>query len=169
MNFAITNQSLRGLAAAIGAGVLTLGLSSAVFAHETDDGYRDAGHRSAGARTVYYSQGQHNYRGGRHGRRGYAHGSPRQVIVLHRYDPPVEVVEVYEQPTRVVTRIEEQRTAGYPYSGNNNQINAGSLIGAALGGLVGAQVGGGNGKLAATAAGTVGGFLLGNHATQRAR
>ena len=37
----------------------------------------------------------------------------------------------------------------------------GALIGAAIGGLVGAQVGSGEGRLAATAAGVVGGFLLG--------
>ena len=43
----------------------------------------------------------------------------------------------------------------------------GALIGAAIGGLVGAQVGSGEGRLAATAAGVVGGLLLGQHVDER--
>jgi uncharacterized protein YcfJ len=89
----------------------------------------------------------------------YHHYEPRPVVtrevVVERYvaDPPV-----------VVERAPAYRSGGFTPS-----LNPGSLMGAALGGLIGSQVGGGRGKLAATAAGTLGGFLLGDHATSRYR
>ena len=49
-------------------------------------------------------------------------------------------------------------SAGYGHP----RVNGASLIGAAVGGLLGAQIGGGSGQLAATAAGTLGGFLIGD-------
>lgn len=49
------------------------------------------------------------------------------------------------------------------YQGNEflNSDMIGPLVGAAIGGLIGAQIGGGRGKLAATAAGTLIGYVLG--------
>jgi uncharacterized protein YcfJ len=175
MNVTTTNHSLHRLGTAIATAVLALGLSSAAFAHHTDHGHRDSAYRNGHSRPIvhnhYYQGPRQSYRRRHqeHRRHGHRRHSQRQVIVQHRYYPPVEVVEVYEQPRPVVTRTVERRTSGSATSRNNNQLNAGSLIGAAVGGLLGSQVGGGKGKLAATAAGAVGGFLLGNHATQRVR
>ena len=174
MNVTTTNHSLRRLGAAIGAAILALGLSSVAVAHNTDHGHRNNdnhsdyrhGHSRPVVNNHYYQRSSRNHHRRHH---GHHRNSQRQVIVQRRYYAPVEVVEVYEQPRHVVTRTVERRTSSYPSSRNNNQINAGSLIGAAVGGLLGSQVGGGRGKLAATAAGAVGGFLLGDHATQRVR
>jgi uncharacterized protein YcfJ len=182
MNFTTTNHSLCRLGAAISVGVLALGLSGAVVAHGTDADHRidhnrnhgDSDSRGGHARPIinnhYYNEGRgHHRHHSRHGHRRHGRNQHRRMHVHQRYDAPVEVVEVYQQPRRVVTRQLESRSGSSLYSSGANQINAGSLIGAAVGGLLGSQVGGGKGKLAATAAGTVGGFLLGNHVTHRVR
>lgn len=176
MTFTTTKHPMRRLTAAISAGVLALGLSGAVFAHGS--GHGDRGYRSDSGSVVinhnYYDEGRghgrRHHRRHRHGhgkghyrkhhRRGHGHSRRKVVHVYNHYDAPVEVV--HER-----TRVVERRAPEYHYdrgpSRRHNQINAGSLVGAAIGGLLGAQVGKGSGQLAATAAGTVGGFLLGDH------
>lgn len=57
---------------------------------------------------------------------------------------------------RSVTAISQQGTS----------TGTGAVIGAVVGGVAGNQVGGGNGKKVATAAGVIGGALLGNNIEQ---
>ncbi len=49
----------------------------------------------------------------------------------------------------------------------NGGIGVGAVVGGVVGGLLGNQVGGGNGKTVATAAGVVGGAVVGNQIEQR--
>ena len=189
MTFMTSNHSWRCLTAALSAAVLALGLSGTASAHGADsghgrgdgyDGYRSE--RTAVVEHHYYNESPRKYRkkGRGHGR-GYSrrpgrrHGhNPRKVVYVHEhYEPVVEVVQVreyYEPRSRVVERPVVRNSYGYERSDSNSgggpRINAGSLMGAAIGGLIGAQIGGGSGKLAATAAGSVGGLLLGDHATR---
>ena len=93
------------------------------------------------------------------------------MVYVYQHEPYVVTREVVvERPVvverRVVVEPQPQPYGGHSgyYDGSASRLNAGSLIGAAIGGLLGSQVGGGSGKLAATAAGTVGGFLIGGHA-----
>ena len=46
-------------------------------------------------------------------------------------------------------------------------MGAGAVLGGVVGGLIGSQVGGGRGKTAATAAGAIGGVLVGNEIEHR--
>jgi len=57
---------------------------------------------------------------------------------------------------RSVTAVTQQGTS----------TGTGAVIGAVVGGVAGNQVGGGNGKKVATAAGVIGGALLGNNIEQ---
>ncbi len=70
---------------------------------------------------------------------------PAPRIVQHRPRP-------YVQP----------RQSAPVVAGRNCTLNAGTLLGAAIGGLAGSQVGGGSGKLAATAGGTLLGAIIGS-------
>jgi len=185
MTFMITNHSLRRLTLVLSAGILALGLSGgasargAGFGHgaNTDRAYDSVTvvhHRYRGHPRRHYRYKRHGNKHRGHGRRHYrnryrGHGRrhhPRRVVyVRNYYPPPVEVVHVYEQPTPVVQRFVTPRTYEPAPVAVDSRINAGSLMGAALGGLIGSQIGNGRGQLAATAAGTVGGFLLGDHVT----
>ena len=49
-----------------------------------------------------------------------------------------------------------------PIASNNSGIGIGTVIGGVVGGVLGNQVGGGNGKSVATAAGAVGGAMVGH-------
>lgn len=53
-----------------------------------------------------------------------------------------------------------------PVSQQGTSTGTGAVIGAVVGGVAGNQVGGGNGKKVATAAGVIGGALLGNNIEQ---
>jgi outer membrane lipoprotein SlyB len=53
-----------------------------------------------------------------------------------------------------------------PVTQQGNTTGTGAVIGAVVGGVAGNQVGGGNGKKVATAAGVIGGALLGNNIEQ---
>ena len=185
MTFMNSNHSLRRLTFTLSAGVLALGLSGVASArgagsehgantYRTHDTIAVIHHRYDGHPRRHYRNKRHGnkYRG--HGRRHYrnkyrGHGRrhhPRRVVSVHNYYPsPVEVVHVYEQPAPVVRRFVTPNTYQSAPVAGNPQVNAGSLMGAALGGLIGSQIGNGRGQLAATAAGTVGGFLLGDHVT----
>ena len=177
MTLSTTNHSLRHLTVAITAGVLALGLSGAASAHGADSDHRGGGYRSERAAAEvhhhYYNESRRTHRNKHHHKhyrkhRGHrrGHHSPKEVHIHNYYEAPVEVVQVYEPPRRVMHHSFPQDAYGYERSRGSAQLNAGSLMGAAIGGLIGSQIGGGKGKLAATAAGSVGGFLLGDHATQ---
>ncbi|MFT5449667.1 MAG: hypothetical protein ACI9DC_004864 [Gammaproteobacteria bacterium] len=188
MTFKSLTPSVRSLGAGVVLATLMLGLSGAASAHGT--GSRHHGHGQYADRTTvvvvhdehraprrahrYKSRGhrQGHRQGHRHGRR-YGHGRgrghyPREVVYAYEHPEPVrEVVHVYEERTPiVVTRAVEHNSRR---SSGHGTLNAGSLVGAAIGGLIGSKIGGGSGKLAATAAGTVGGFLLGGHTMNRYR
>lgn len=51
----------------------------------------------------------------------------------------------------------------------NSGPGVGAVLGGVVGGLLGNQVGGGNGKIAATAAGAIGGAVVGNQVEQNNR
>ena len=156
-----------GLAAAVAVGLLTLGASG--IASAGDDRYR--GYRSDHRTHVIHHYDDRRYHPGRgHHKR---HGRGKQVVHVYHHQPRVierhVVVErpvyerhvVLEQP-----RYYEAPPSSYRTYGGGSQLNAGALMGAAIGGLLGSQVGGGKGQLAATAAGTIGGFLIGDHTTR---
>lgn len=52
-------------------------------------------------------------------------------------------------------------------AGNGSGMGAGAVLGGVVGGLLGNQVGGGRGRAVATAAGAIGGVLVGNEMEQR--
>ena len=161
MNSTRDNPSLlRRLGMAAVAGALALGASGAAMAHGGGPKHRDV---------------VHHYHNG-HGKGCRGHGRHEKVVHVYHYGQPrpartvvYERPVVYQQPV-VVERYPQPEVA-YPaaepgYTRVTPTLNAGSLMGAALGGLIGSQIGGGTGKLAATAAGTVGGFVLGDHVTR---
>lgn len=173
MTITTDNPVLRRLIAALGAGVLALGLSATVSAHGARAGHGAntwvTRHARVAAHHRHYKAPRRGYRykrrghGRRHGRPHY----PREVVYVQNvYSPAVAVVPVYEQPVRVIERSVPQPDYSVVPVAAAPQINAGSLMGAALGGFIGSQIGDGSGQLAATAAGAVGGFVLGDHATR---
>jgi len=65
----------------------------------------------------------------------------------------------------IVKNVPSGQTCNQPRDSRGQQqsnLNAGTVIGALVGGLVLNQVGGGNGKTAATAVGAAGGAVIGN-------
>jgi hypothetical protein len=171
-----SNLTKRGMAprfaAAVAVGLLTLGASGIASADDDDRyrGYRNGGDRHVKVIHHYDNRGYHPGRG--HYKR------PKQVVHVYHYQPRViERHVVVERPVYERHVVVEQPRQYYgpapqyygpaPRSyGGGSQLNAGALRGAAIGGLLGSQVGGGSGQLAATAAGTIGGFLLGDHTTR---
>ena len=174
----------RRLGLAVAAGTLALGLSGAAAAHgpgghggyETrhvvhhdDDDYDYRPHHRHRHHHRHKHRHHHKHGHGYHKSRGYRRGPDKVVHVYHhdrphRYDH-YDSGHVYERPV-VRHNYPSHPHRGYKhgYSRTTPKLNAGSLMGAAIGGLIGSQIGGGTGKLAATAAGTVGGFLCGDHA-----
>jgi uncharacterized protein YcfJ len=158
--------SARKLASVLAAGAIALAVSGNV----------SAGHGYGGDRRVqvihhhYHAAPVHHPGRGhqKHGKRG------RQVVHVHHHHhhhhPQVERHVIVERPVSYGRHVVvEQPRHHYPAHstyGAGSQLNAGALMGAAIGGFLGSQVGGGSGKLAATAAGTIGGFLVGDHATR---
>lgn len=166
------NHSIRSLGAGVVVATLMLGLSGAASAH--GNGSRQHGHgQHAGRTTVVVVHDQHRaprrahrYKNGDHGH-GRGH-YPREVVYVYERPEPVrEVVHVYEERAPVVVNRSVQHNSRR--SSEYGTLNAGSLVGAAVGGLIGSKIGGGSGQLAATAAGTVGGFLLGGHTANHYR
>ena len=168
MNSKRTKRVTAGrLTAVLAAGLMTLG-ASGVASADHDRGYRDdvrvIHHHAA---PVYYSD-----RGHHRGYKGHKRG-PQIVHVYHHQPHIVERHVVVERPVYERHVVVEQpryyqhgtNSYGNSYRGGS-QLNAGALMGAAIGGLLGSQVGGGSGQLAATAAGTIGGFLVGDHTTR---
>lgn len=188
MTFKSLHCSVRSLAAGVVVATLMLGLSGAASAH--GNGSRHHGHGQHADRTTvvvvhdehrtprrahrYKSRGHRrahrrgHRRGNGHGRR-YGRGHyPREVVYVYERRAPVrEVVHVYEERTPVVVNRPLEHNSRRSFA--DGTLNAGSLVGAAIGGLIGSRVGGGSGKLVATAAGTLGGFLLGGHVTNHYR
>jgi hypothetical protein len=88
-------------------------------------------------------------------------------VPVYVYEPPVYVYERVYEPVRVYepayqpTYVAPVPAPSYPYRGYYGGNTAAGLVGAAAGGFLGSQFGHGDGQLAATAAGTVAGFLLG--------
>jgi hypothetical protein len=173
MNSNLTKRGMAPrIAAAVAVGLLTLGASGIASADDDDRyrGYRNGGDRHVKVIHHYDNRGYHPGRG--HYKR------PKQVVHVYHYQPRViERHVVVERPVYERHVVVEQPRQYYgpapqyygpaPRSyGGGPQLNAGALMGAAIGGLLGSQVGGGSGQLAATAAGTIGGFLLGDHTTR---
>lgn len=167
-----------GLAAAVAVGLLSLG-ASGIASADDDDRYR--GYRSDHRTHVIHHYDDRRYHPGRgHHKR---HRRPKQVVHVYHHQPRViERHVVVERPVYERHVVVEQPRhyygprdsygpsytppASYGNHGGGSQLNAGALMGAAIGGLLGSQVGGGSGQLAATAAGTIGGFLIGDHSTR---
>lgn len=75
-------------------------------------------------------------------------------------------------PVSTTTVIETCNSCGVvrsitPVAQQGSSTGTGAVIGAVVGGVAGNQVGGGNGKKVATAAGVIGGALLGNNIEQK--
>lgn len=79
--------------------------------------------------------------------------APAQTQVAERPAPPPEPIVC--ATCGVVARITEVQQAG-------QRTGVGAVAGAVVGGVVGNQVGGGSGRKIATAAGAIGGALLGD-------
>ncbi len=91
---------------------------------------------------------------GRRGGRGHGRQSDHRVTTHSDSQPG---------GTRIVSQGTSYSDAGSTSQGCSS-INAGTLIGAAIGGFAGSQIGGGRGNLAATAGGTLLGALIGGNA-----
>ncbi len=149
-------STLKRFAPLFAGGLLAIGAAGTALADE-GRGYahRDGQYRS-------YDVGYEHGRPGRayghrkHRGRHRHHKHHKTVNVYHHYYPEPEPRTVYVEP-----RPYEPPTPAYSDSGYSGPT-AGSLIGAAVGGFLGAQVGKGNGKLAATAAGTLTGYWIGD-------
>lgn len=169
MNSKRTKRGTAGrIAAAVAAGLLTLGASGIASA---DRGYGHGGDRHV--TVIHHYDDDRGYHPGRGHHKPYKrHKRGKKVVHVYHHRPRVierhVVVErpVYER--RVVVEQPRQYYGPAPHRSyrSGSQLNAGALMGAAIGGLLGSQVGGGSGQLAATAAGTIGGFLIGDHTTR---
>lgn len=168
---------LKRIAALMAGGVLALGVAlpvSADHGHDRGNGYAYGKYRDYGDDDFErpgrgYGHYKHKHR--KHKKVHVYHHYPRRVkrvYVEHHYPRPVERVRVehhyYPVPEPQPVYVEPQYTA--PPSGGYYQGGAGlsapGLIGAAVGGLLGSKVGKGRGNLAATAGGTLAGYLIGS-------
>lgn len=174
MNSKRTKRGTAGrIAAAVAAGLLTLGASGIASADDDDryGGYRQGGDRHV--KVIHHYDDDRGYHRGRGHHKQYKHHK-RGKKVVHVYHHRPRVIErhvVVERPIyerHVVVEQPRQYYGPAQHGGyrSGSQLNAGALMGAAIGGLLGSQVGGGSGQLAATAAGTIGGFLIGDHTTR---
>ncbi len=139
---------------------VTLGMSGTAVA----DGWRGYGHH------------RHHYQG------HYCPDYPQVVEEYHYYYPPQERVAyvaptvvyqqpVYQQPVYQPPVYQQPAyyapayTPSYGYArsyGGGDRLLTNAVFGAA-GGYLGSRIGNGSGRAAATAAGALGGWLLGNH------
>jgi len=155
-------STLKGFAPLLAGGLLIFGAAGTVLA---DGGrghaYRDGQYRNhevgyeRGRPGRAYGHRKHRSRH-RHHKHHKHHKHQKTVHVYHHSSPAPEPQPVYVEPPRY-----EPASPAYGDSGYSGPT-AGSLIGAAVGGFLGAQVGKGNGKLAATAAGTLTGYWIGD-------
>ena len=160
MNMNNRVKTLISAVAAVGA-ILMLSATPALAGgkHGYDNGHHNRGHHydRGHKRGHHYNRGykrHHAYRGHRNAR----HYSDHRI--RYDYHAPVQVIHhspVYRQPTRSYYSTSTTYARGY----RGNRVNAGNLVGGALGGYVGSTIGHGPGRLAATAAGAVIGYTLG--------
>jgi hypothetical protein len=169
---------LRRVATALAGGTLALALAAPAAAR--DDPWGAGYHHDRGRVVHVYHHDHHDgrdhrdrhHRGKRHRKHYRNHHRKhrrrvRKVVHVHHYAPVVERRVVVERPVVLAPAPAPAHpapdAAGYGRPG----ISPGGIMGAAFGGLAGAQIGGGRGRLAATAAGTLGGYLIGDHVTRR--
>ena len=152
-------NTLKCFAPLLAGGLLAIGVAGTALADE-GRGYahRDGQYRS---HDVGYGRGWQGHAPGHHKHHGRHkhhkhHKHHKTVHVYHHNYPEPESRPVYVEP-----QYYEPPTPAYSANGYSGPT-AGSLIGAAVGGFLGAQVGKGNGKLAATAAGTLTGYWIGD-------
>jgi hypothetical protein len=151
-------STLKFFAPLLAGGLLAIGTSSTALA----DGGRGYSHGNEQYcnHEVGYERDRPGYAYGhrKHHKRHKRHKRHKTVHVYHHYEPQAvpDPRPIYVEP-----RYNEPRRPVYSDDGYRGPT-AGSLIGAAVGGFLGAQVGKGNGKLAATAAGTLTGYWIGD-------
>jgi hypothetical protein len=165
---------LRRVATALAGGTLALALATPAAAH--DDPWGDGYHHDR-ARVVHVYH--HDHREGRGHRDRHHRGKHHRKHHREHRRRAHKVVHVHHDAPVVERRVVVERSVvpdpapapAYPAPGpagyGQPGISPGGIMGAVLGGLAGAQVGGGRGRLAATAAGTLGGYLVGDHVTRR--
>jgi hypothetical protein len=146
-------STLKRFAPLLAGALLAIGAAGAALADEGRGyAYRDGHYRS---HDVGYARGRPGRAYG-HRKHHKHHKRHKTVHVYHHYDSEPEPRPVYVEPRQYESPRPVYSDNGY------SGPTAGSLIGAAVGGFLGAQVGKGNGKLAATAAGTLTGYWIGD-------
>ena len=171
MRIEMVNKSiktgLKYLASVLASGLIAFGSVSTVSA-DNGYGYRD-GPRHYGNANYGHDRWQRGQKRG-HFKRHKGHvrvrihhhygGYPAsKTRVIHHYYPEPE--PVYIERRRVIEHRSYVEPAPAYRQGGYYGPSGSSLIGAAVGGLLGSQVGKGDGKLAATAAGAVTGYIIG--------
>lgn len=171
MRIEMVNKSiktgLKYLAPVLASGLIAFGSVSTVSA-DGRHGYRD-GPRHYGNANYGHDRWQRGLKRG-HFKRNKGHARVRiyhhyggypakRARVVHNYY--YEPEPVYIERRRVIEHRRYVEPAPAYHQGGYYGPSGSSLIGAAIGGLLGSQVGKGDGKLAATAAGAVTGYVVG--------